>query len=256
MVEPVAIVTGASSGIGRATALRLAQDFPNIVLAARAGEKLAAVAAQIRAAGRNALTLEVDLSESAAATQVIERTRAEFGRIDALLNIAGAVAGLDLFQLTDQQWDDGFALKFHGARRLTLQAWEALRESKGAVVFMSGNAAVTPRASGAAVAAINAAIEALAKAFADRGIQDGVQVNSVSPGAVMTGRRFAMLEKLATQQSISLDEVKRKFLQQAGVARFGTAEEIAGLLAFTVSPAARWLTGTVLRMDGGEVKSL
>lgn len=65
-----------------------------------------------------------------------------------------------------------------------------------------------------------------------------------------------MLEKLATQQSISLDEAKRKFLQQAGVARFGTAEEIAGLLAFAVSPAARWLTGTVLRMDGGEVKSL
>lgn len=177
--------------ISRRTAgVRPAPPVPVSTPSARPGEKLAEVAAQIRAAGRNALTLEVDLSESAAATQVIERTRAEFGRIDALLNIAGAVAGLDLFQLTDQQWDDGFALKFHGARRLTLQAWEALRESKGAVVFMPGNAAVTPRVSGAAVAAINAAIEALAKAFADRGIQDGAQVNSVSPGAVMTGRRL------------------------------------------------------------------
>src|ERR1700722_11047062 len=120
MVEAVAIVTGASSGIGRATALRLANDFPNIVLAAREGEKLAAVAAEIKAAGRNALTLEVDLREPAAAAAVIQRARDEFGRIDALLNIAGAVAGLDLFQMTDQQWDDGFALKFHGARRLTL----------------------------------------------------------------------------------------------------------------------------------------
>ena len=77
-------------------------------------------------------------------------------------------------------------LKFHGARRLTIRAWDALRESKGTVVFISGNAAVIPRAGAAAVGAINAAIEALAKAFAERGIEDGVQVNSVSPGAVMT----------------------------------------------------------------------
>jgi len=88
-------------------------------------------------------------------------------------------------------------LKFHGARRLTIRAWDALRESKGTVVFISGNAAVIPRAGAAAVGAINAAIEALAKAFAERGIEDGVQVNSVSPGAVMTGRRLSMLERAA-----------------------------------------------------------
>lgn len=188
---------------------------------------------------------------------MVHQHRAGFARRTAAVRPAPPVpVSTRSAQLTDQQWDDGFALKFHGARRLTLLAWEALRESKGAVVFMSGNAAVAPRASGAAVAAINAAIEALAKAFADRGIQDGVQVNSVSPGAVMTGRRLAMLEKLAANQGVGLEEAKRKFLQQAGVARFGTAEEIAGLLAFAVSPATRWLTGTVLRMDGGEVKSL
>ena len=256
MVEAVAIVTGASSGIGRAAALRLARDFPNIVLAARDSEKLAAVAAQIKAAGRNALTLEVDLREPAAAARVIERTRGEFGRIDALLNIAGAVAGLDLFQMTDQQWDDGFALKFHGARRLTLLAWEALQAARGAVVFVSGNAAVMPRASAAAVGSINAAIEALAKAFADRGIQDGVQVNSVSPGAVMTGRRLSLLEKMAANQKVGVEQAQQIFLQRAGIARFGTAEEIAELMAFAVSPAARWMTGTVLRMDGGEIRSI
>ena len=256
MVEAVAIVTGASSGIGRATALRLAKDFPNIILAAREGEKLAAVAAEIKAAGRNALTLEVDLREPAAAAMVIQRARDEFGRIDAMLNIAGAVAGLDLFQMTDQQWDDGFALKFHGARRLTLLAWEALRVAKGAVVFVSGNAAAMPRASAAAVGSINAAIEALAKAFADRGIQDGVQVNSVSPGAVMTGRRLSMLEKMAANQKVGVEQVQEIFLAKAGIARFGTAEEIAELMAFAVSPAARWMTGAVLRMDGGETRSI
>ena len=256
MVESVAIVTGASSGIGRATAQRLAKGFSSIVLVARAADKLRQVAAQIEADGCKALTIELDLSNPTAAQTVIERTLSAFGRIDALLNIAGAVPGLDVFQMTDAQWESGMALKFHAARRLTLHAWDALRSSKGSVVFISGNAAVIPRAAAAAVGSINAAIEALAKAFADRGLEDGVQVNSVSPGAVMTGRRLSMLEKAAVARKTGVDEAKQAFLKQAGISRFGLAEEIAGLLAFVVSPAARWMTGTVLRMDGGEVKSV
>jgi 3-oxoacyl-[acyl-carrier protein] reductase len=102
--------------------------------------------------------------------------------------------------MTDAQWEDGMALKFHGARRLTIQAWDALRASGGSVVFISGSAALDPKPSFAAVAAINAII-ALAKAFAEQGIKDGVQVNSVVPGAVMTGRRQSFFEKwVATTQ--------------------------------------------------------
>ncbi len=256
MNESVAIVTGASSGIGKATALRLAKDFSNIVLAARAGEKLGEVAAQIKGTGATALALEVDLSKAPNARSVIDQTLSRFGRIDALLNIAGAVPGIDVFRMTDEQWDEGIALKFHGARRLTIHAWDALKAAKGSVVFISGNAAVVPRAASAAVGTINAAIEALAKAFADRGLADGVQVNSVSPGAVITGRRLAMLEAAAAAKKISLDEAKQTFLHQAGIIRFGTAEEIAEVMAFAVSPQARWMTGTVLRMDGGEIKSV
>ena len=121
---------------------------------------------------------------------------------------------------------------------------------------MSGNAAATPKAGAAAVGAINAAIEALAKAFAERGIEGGVQVNSVSPGAIMTGCRLAMLEKAAASKKVTLEEAKQQFLKQAGISRFGEAEEIADVMAFVVSPLARWMTGTVLRMDGGEVKSV
>jgi 3-oxoacyl-[acyl-carrier protein] reductase len=256
VTKSVAVVTGASSGIGRATALRLSRDFSVVVLVARSGEKLAEVGAEVSRIGAEALILEVDLSGAGAADTVIEHTLARFGQLDALLNIAGAVPGLDVFQMTDEQWDSGMALKFHGARRLTLRAWEALKRSKGAVVFTSGNAADVPRAGAAAVGAINAAIEALAKAFADRGLEDGVQVNSLSPGAIMTGRRVSLLEKAAAARKIGVEEAKQQFLRQAGIQRFGEPEEIAGLMAFAVSPAARWLTGTVLRMDGGEVKSV
>lgn len=256
MSKSVAIVTGASSGIGKATALRLARDFGAIVLAARRREELSEVGRQVESIGAEVLTFEVDLMAPNAAEIVVAGALARFGRIDALVNIAGAVAGLDVFQMTDEQWNTGMELKFHGARRLTIRAWDALKESKGAVVFISGNAAVIPKAGAAAVGAINAAIEALAKAFAERGIEDGVQVNSVSPGAIVTGRRLAMLEKAAAMRKITLDDARQQFLKQAGISRFGQAEEIADVMAFAVSPQARWMTGTVLRMDGGEVKSV
>jgi 3-oxoacyl-[acyl-carrier protein] reductase len=196
------------------------------------------------------------LTAPAAAEVVVNEIFGRFGRIDVLLNIAGAVAGLDVSEMTDRQWNSGMELKFHGARRLTIRAWEALKQSKGAVVFMSGNAAVIPKASAAAVGAINTAIEALAKAFAERGIEDGVQVNSVSPGAIATARRLAMLENAATFKKVTLAEAKQRFLEQAGVSRFGEAEEIAEVMVFAVSPAARWMIGTVLRMDGGDVRSV
>jgi 3-oxoacyl-[acyl-carrier protein] reductase len=256
MTKSIAIVTGASSGIGQAVALRLARDFAAVVLVARSGGKLTEVGIRIGASGCEPLVLEYDLMLPAAAGQIVKATMERFGRIDALVNIAGAVPGLDLFQMTDEQWDAGLQLKFHGARRLTIAAWDALKASKGAVVFTSGNAAVIPKAGAAAVGSINAAIEALAKAFAERGVDDGVQVNCVSPGAIMTGRRLAMLEKAAASNKITLDEAKQKFLRQAGINRFGEPEEIADLVAFAVSPPARWMTGTVLRMDGGEVKSV
>jgi len=256
MPGSVAIVTGSSSGIGRATAVRLSRDFSAVVLAARNAAGLAGVAAQVRANGAEPLVVDLDLMSPAAAESLFSRTMARFGRIDALLNIAGSVPGLDLFQMNDEQWNAGMELKLHGARRLTLHAWEALKATKGAVVFMAGNAAEVPTASAAAVGVINAAIVALAKAFADRGLEDGIQVNSVSPGPVMTGRRLAMIEKWAAAHEVGVDEAKQALLTKAGIGRYGEPQDVAELMAFMVSRAARWMTGAQLRIDGGEVKAI
>jgi 3-oxoacyl-[acyl-carrier protein] reductase len=252
----VAIVTGASQGIGRSTAIRLARDFSSLVLVARNRAKLDETAKTVEAAGAQTLLVDIDLSEKDAARNVVQQTLAKFGRIDALLNIAGAVPQIDLFEMTDQQWDAGMSLKLHGARRLTIEAWPALKASQGAVVLMSGNSALVPKAPYAAVGTINAAIVALAKAFSDRGITDGVQVNSVLPGPVMTGRRRSYLEHWAPLHQMTVEEATEKFPKDAGIARYGQPEEIAELMAFLVSPAARWMTGSSLRMDGGEVKSI
>lgn len=255
-MNSVAIVTGASQGIGRSTAIRLARDFSAMVLAARDGEALKQVAAIVKTQGAEPLALALDLSKVESAGTLINATIERFGKIDALLNIAGAVPQIDLFEMTDEQWRTGMELKLHGARRLTIAAWEALKKSKGSVVFTSGSAALDPKPAFAAVAATNAAITALAKAFAEQGIQDGVQVNSIIPGPVMTERRRTFMEKWAQVQHMSVDEAMKEFPKAVGISRYGQPEEIADLLAFMVSPAARWMTGASVRMDGGEIKGL
>jgi len=255
MAKSVAIITGASQGIGQATAIRLARDFSALVLVARNRVNLQQTAEAIRTVGAKSLIIDVDLAQPEAAQAVVDQALAAFGRIDALLNIAGAVPQVDLFEMTDAQWEGGLALKLHGARRLTIAAWPALKTTQGAVVLMSGNSALFPKAPYAAVGTINAAIVALAKAFSDRGITDGVQVNSVLPGPVMTGRRQSYLQHWASLHDMTVEQAAVRFPQEAGIARYGEPKEIAELMAFLVSPGARWMTGSALRMDGGEVKS-
>ena len=256
MSRKVAIVTGASQGIGRATAIRLAKDFSGLVLAARNEEALEDTGKEVRARGAEAFVLEIDLAKPEAAPELVGATMREFNRIDALLNIAGAVPQIDLFEMTDEQWHAGMELKLHGARRLTIKAWDALKQSNGSVVFMSGSAALDPKPGFAAVAATNAAIIAIAKAFAEQGIKDGVQVNSIIPGAVMTNRRRTFMEKWASAHNMTVAAAMKKFPEEVGIARYGQPEEIADLLAFMVSPAAKWMTGSSVRMDGGEVKGV
>jgi len=256
MIKSVAVVTGASQGIGRATAIRLARDFSAVVLAARNAGELQETAAAVKSAGAEPLVRDLDLRQPAAAESLIKDALASFGRIDALLNIAGAVPQIDLFEMTDAQWEDGMALKLHGARRLTVRAWDALKASRGSVVFMSGSAALDPKPGFAAVAATNAAISALAKAFSEQGIKDGVQVNSVVPGAVMTGRRRSFMEKWAPAHNLTVEQAMKKFPEEAGISRYGQPEEIADLMAYLVSPAAKWMTGSSLRIDGGEIKGV
>jgi len=256
MSDAVAIVTGASQGTGQATAVRLARDFSGLVLVARNRAKLDETARAVTEAGAEALVIDADLAQPEAAQAVVDQALAAFGRIDALLNIAGAVPQIDLFEMTDAQWEGGLALKLHGARRLTIAAWPSLKDARGSVVLMSGNSALFPKAPYAAVGTINAAIVALAKAFSDRGIADGVQVNSVLPGPVMTGRRRSYLQHWAPLHNMTVEEATARFPQEACIARYGEPEEIAELMAFLVSRGARWMTGSTLRMDGGEVKSI
>jgi 3-oxoacyl-[acyl-carrier protein] reductase len=256
MNNRVAIVTGASAGIGAATAIRLAKDFSGIVLVARRQKELELTAQSVLASGGTPFVIPADLRQPAAADQVVAETIKQFERIDAVVNIAGAVPQIHLFEMTDEQWNDGAEMKLHGARRLTLKAWTYLKKTGGSVIFTSGNSALEPKPGFAAVATINAAIVALAKAFAEQGIIDGIQVNSVLPGPVMSNRRIGFLQKWSAANNMTVEEAKTKFLAASQIQRYGTPEELAELMAFLLSHSAAWMTGAAVRMDGGEVKGI
>jgi 3-oxoacyl-[acyl-carrier protein] reductase len=197
-------------------------------LIARDEAHLQETAQKAKSFGAESLVLPLDLREPASPEKIVNETLSRLGRIDALVNIAGAVPQIDLLEMTDPQWDDGMALKFHGARRLTIRAWDALKASRGSVVLLSGLAAWDPKPGFAAVAAINAAIIALAKAFAEQGIKDGVQVNSVSPGAVMTGRRRSFFEHWAPEHHLTVEEAIKKYPLGLGVDERGSTADPCG----------------------------
>src|SRR5690348_8220506 len=139
-----AIVTGASRGIGRAIALRLAQDGAHVILTARDADALAAAASETQAANGRAGAIALDLRLPDAPARVAEYAIEQTGRIDIVVNNAGATRRGAFTALSDEDWSDGFALKFFGAVRLTRTAWPHLRQTAGSVLFIAGIGGRTP----------------------------------------------------------------------------------------------------------------
>jgi 3-oxoacyl-[acyl-carrier protein] reductase len=175
----------------------------------------------------------------------------KFGRIDIVVNNAGATRRGEFLALTDEDWADGFALKFFGAMRLTRCAWPHLKAQSGSVVHIAGIGGRTPGREFAIGGSVNAALLSFTKALADLGIADGVQVNAINPGAVRTDR---LRKRLAG--SGDLETAEREFVAASGITRVGEPEEIAELVAYLVSPAGRFIHGSLIDIDGGQTKTI
>jgi 3-oxoacyl-[acyl-carrier protein] reductase len=252
-VGKVAIITGSSRGIGRAIALRLAREGAHVVICARDAEALAAVAAEI---GDGALPVSLDLRLPDSPAELVRLAAARFGRVDIVVNNAGATKRGEFLTLTDDDWADGFALKLHGAVRLTRAAWPLLAASSGSLINIAGTGGRTPGAQFTIGGSVNAALLSFTKAMADQGLGDGVQVNAINPGTVRTGRFDKRLAALAAERGVSLADAEPLFVKEARVTRVGEPEDIAALVAFVASPAGRFLHGALIDMDGGSTKTL
>lgn len=255
-MSKAAIVTGANRGIGRAIATRLAADGLRVVLCARDSEKLANVVREIEETGGTAAAISLDLSEPTAGARLVDFAISKFASIDVLVNNAGATKRGDFEKLTDDDWTDGFALKFFGAVRLTRAAWSHLKSSAGSVVNISGTGGRTPGAQFTIGGSVNAGLLSLTKALADAGISDGVQVNAINPGMVRTERFLKRLAAYGAAHDLDAAAAEEQMIRENEITRIGEPEDIANLVAFVVSPAGRFLQGALIDMDGGSTKTI
>jgi 3-oxoacyl-[acyl-carrier protein] reductase len=206
--------------------------------------------------GRRAETHAADLRGEGEPQRLAEIVRERFGRLDILINNAGASRRGNFFKQTDADWEAGFALKFFAQVRLCRAAWPLLKAAAGSVLAIGGVGARAPVADYMIGSSVIGAQSAFMKALADLGKQDEVQVNMVHPGSVVTDRFRGRLP--IVMKSTGLDEAAaiEHHRKELDITRFGQPEDIAGLVAFIVSPRGRWLHGGAIDMDGGQVDPL
>jgi 3-oxoacyl-[acyl-carrier protein] reductase len=252
----VAVVTGASRGIGRAIASALAARGAHVVLCARTSDMLQAAVKEIAGAGGSATAIALDLRDADSPGRLVAFALDAFGRLDVIVNNAGATRRGDFLSLTDDDFVDGFALKYLGAVRLTRAAWPHLKATHGSVLNIVGIGGRTPGAAFAIGGSVNAALLSLTKALAALGVDDGVQVNAINPGSIRTDRLTRRLSDLAAKERIDLHAAEQRFVAGEHVTRIGEPADIASLAAFIVGPEGRFLQGALVDMDGGATRTI
>ena len=254
----VAFVTGASKGIGKATARVLAQEGCSVAITARGKELLETTAGELsEETGREVLALQGDMS----VTEDIERTVAEalkaFGRVDVLVTCAGSSPGGLLEDLTEDQWFSSLNLKFMGYVRTCRAVIPHMKErGSGAVVLVVGNDGLKPSYWEMTAGVANAADINFAASLAEQYGPYGIRVNTVNPGPVETDRWDALEKALARDKGIDQGRAHELALSSLPLGRICEPEEVANLVAFVASPRASYLNGAHIPIDGGQRKAL
>jgi 3-oxoacyl-[acyl-carrier protein] reductase len=247
------LVTGGSKGIGRATARAMAAEGARVMICSRSAADLEATAAAIRSeTGQAVEFVAADLSrldgvESAAAAAV-----KRLGRLDVLVNNAGAIKGGDFLALPDDEWMAGWSLKLLGYVRMARTVLPQMRsQGGGRIVNVVGMAARNPATTYMMGGAANAALINFTKALADLGASSNILVTAVSPGPVKTDRWDSLQRQQATAAGKDLETYEKEQSRNFPLGRIALPEEVADLVCFLASERASFLTGIAITIDGG-----
>ena len=245
MTQRVALVTGATSGIGRACALRLAADGFAVVVGGRSSERATEVVDEITAAGGTATTALGDVAEPDYGEAAVAATVAAHGRLDVLVNAAGVITRSDAEGTTDDEWHRVMSTNVDGLFRASRAALPAIRAAGGgSIVNISSTNGLVGGSGLAAYCASKGAVTNLTRAMALDHAAEGIRVNAVCPGAVDT-------RMLYSERSDTIDEVRDMNLPDIPEGRIPDGSEVAELVAFLADDRSRHITGANISIDGG-----
>jgi 3-oxoacyl-[acyl-carrier protein] reductase len=244
----VAAITGGSEGIGRATAMRLAQEGARVAICARRPDVLHEAAESIRATGGEVLEVVADITRPDDVQRFVDQTVARFGALDILVNNAGTSSAHHFAETNDALWQADFDLKVHAAIRTCKAALPHLRQSsQGRIINLTTWSGKQPGPRSVPTSVSRAAGIALTKALSKDLAQDRILVNTVCVGLIKSGQQ----ERGAQRRGLPLDRYYEELGQQVPLKRVGEAEEVANVIAFLASSAASYVTGASVNVDGG-----
>ena len=243
LTNQIAVVTGAGRGIGRAIALKFAAEGADVVCVSRTQENSEKVAAEIRALGRKAWAFAVDVADAAAVSAAAGKILAEAGKVDILVNNAGVTRDGLLMRMSDADWDTVLDTNLKGAFLVTKAFSRAMIKARtGRIINVSSVIGLIGNAGQCNYAASKAGLIGFTQSAAKELASRGITVNAIAPGFIETD----MTSELKP-------EMREAILKQIPLGSFGSAEDIAGAALYLASPAARYVTGQVLTVDGGMV---
>jgi len=251
-------VTAASQGLGKAIALGLAEEGVRVVICSRSGQRVKAAADDIRErTGFEVLPIAADVRKLANIKALVEKTVSRFGRIDILVTNAGGPPVATFPDLDEEKWAEGLDLTFLSVVRLIREVVPYMQKQKwGRIINMTSFVVKQPVDDLIISSSLRPAIIGLAKVLANQYGKDGILVNNVCPGSILTRRQDEIIASRAQQRNISIEEYITEAIEPIPLGRIGEPVEVANLVVFLASERASYITGATIQVDGGLVKGL